>query len=308
MQTHFENHLQKFLQTDNLSSITDETLEKLRLPQFTISDIGITHRWVTHWHDQGLLIADKPKGRWRTFNIVEFIWLRMIVKLRSIGVNLENIKVLKDALGSTINWLEFVKDESVKEVARKTLESEGILNVSDEMFDQALSELNQHSFFKINSWLELLTLDLLISKEPIAIVFTSSGKVIPHRWNYPVPELKQDSVLNGFLEHSFISISLNDLAAELIGRQTKTVHKQLPDLFSQSEWRVLLEIHEGNAKELKIKFKDGEIQLLEITQDIILDSSIRLSEVLMNNGYQELELKTAKGEVVTAQITDKIKY
>ncbi|GEM_PF-3561310 len=86
------------------------------------------------------------------------------------------------------------------------------------------------------------------------------------------------------------------------------IPEQLPDLFSESEWRLLLEIREGNAKEIKITLNNGEVKFLEIYQDVMFDTSVRLSEILMKKGYQELEVKTVKGEVVNARITDKIKY
>jgi DNA-binding transcriptional MerR regulator len=308
MNKHFEQHLQKFIEHEDLSSVLPQTLEQINLPQFTISDIGITHRWITHWHDKGLLLEDKPKGRWRTFNISEFIWLRMIVKLRAIGVDFDNIRILRTALGSDINWPELFGETAVKEVARKIVESEGILNVPDSAIDQALSESKDHPLFQIRNWLELLTLDLLITKEPLALIVTWKGSVFPHRWNYPLPSFDEDSTFKGFMDHSFISISMNDLVAEFIGRQTQVAHEQLPDLFSESEWRLLLEIREGNAKEIKITSKNGAVTFLEISQDVMFNTSVRLSEILMKKGYQELEVKTVKGEVVTARITDKIKY
>ena len=83
------------------------------------------------------------------------------------------------------------------------------------------------------------------------------------------------------------------------------IPEQLPDLFSESEWRLLLEIREGNAKEIKITLNNGEVKFLEIYQDVMFDTSVRLSEILMKKGYQELEVKTVKGEVVNARITDK---
>ena len=86
------------------------------------------------------------------------------------------------------------------------------------------------------------------------------------------------------------------------------IPEQLPDLFSESEWRLLLEMREGNAKEIKITLNNGEVKFLEIYQDVMFDTSVRLSEILMKKGYQELEVKTVKGEVVNARITDKIKY
>lgn len=308
MKTHFENHLEKFLQTENLSSVILQTLEQLRVPQFKISDIGITHRWITHWHDQGLLLSDKPKGRWRTFDITEFIWLRMIVKLRAIGVDLDQIRAMREVLGTPIEWSALIANDQVKEVARRTIGSEQDLNISDSEMEKVVAESLDHPLFQISNPMELYTLDLLITKEPFAMVITWNGDVFPHRWNYPLPSFDEDSALKGFMDHSFISISMNDLAAEFIGRQTQVAHEQLPDLFSESEWRLLLEIREDNAKEIKITLKNGAVTYLEISQNVILDTSVRLSEILMKNEYQELEIKTVKGEIVTASITDKIKY
>ncbi len=34
---------------------TVRLLTELVLPQFTISEVGITHRWITNWDDQDLI-------------------------------------------------------------------------------------------------------------------------------------------------------------------------------------------------------------------------------------------------------------
>ncbi len=308
MQEHFETHLQKFIQTENLSSVLEQTLANIRQPQFTISDIGVTHRWITHWDSKKLLLIDKPKRSWRTFDITEFIWLRMIVKLRALGVELDRIKMIKKVLGASFDWSEMISDNRAMEVARKTMGEDLSAEKTDSEIFNAVSESSDHPLFQIRNWMELLTLDMLITKEPISLIVTWNGQVFPHRWTYPMPSVEPSSSLNGFYNHSFISICLNDLLAEFLARQTKVAHEHLPDLFSESEWRLLLEISQGNASEVIVKLKDGNIQMLEISENVKLDRSARLGEILLNQGYQNLELKTSNGEIITARLTDKVKY
>lgn len=309
MQVHFQNHLEKFLQTEDLAKVVGATLEEVQKAQFTISDIGITHRWITHWHDQGLLLNDKPKRKWRTFDMAEFIWLRLIVKLRALGVDLERIRSIKTVLGSPIPLKELMSDPRAIEVARKAMGDDSSDKVSDDQISESIAQEEDYPLFQIGSWMKLFVLDWLITKEPFAFIITWKGEVFTHRWNYPLPMFSDsNNSTNSFTENSFISVSMNELIADILSRQSSYMEEAFPKILSEAEWQLLLEINSGNAKEINIKLKDGSVQTLEVTESVQIDRSARLGEILLKGAYQSLDLKTVNGEIISAQITDKTKY
>jgi len=75
--------------------------EFLNQPQYTIGDETISSRVLKHWHDTGILEDNRPKGKgWRKFSFSEVIWISIVSKLRGFGMDLKNIKKVKQYLDS----------------------------------------------------------------------------------------------------------------------------------------------------------------------------------------------------------------
>ena len=75
--------------------------EFLNQPQYTIGDETISSRVLKHWHDTGVLEDNRPKGKgWRKFSFSEVVWISIVSKLRKFGMDLKNIKEVKQYLDS----------------------------------------------------------------------------------------------------------------------------------------------------------------------------------------------------------------
>lgn len=73
----------------------------LNEPKFTIGDETISSRVLKHWHDKGILSDNRPLSKgWRKFSISEIIWISIVLKLRSFGMELSKIKLVKDYIDS----------------------------------------------------------------------------------------------------------------------------------------------------------------------------------------------------------------
>ena len=104
-----------FLQSDQshkFSDISDKLLEK----QFTIKDVGVTHRWITHWDEIGLLPGETVKGKWRKFNFLEYAWLKIIIECRKYNIPLKYLHDLKDLLLGTIDVEEALKNPEIIQI------------------------------------------------------------------------------------------------------------------------------------------------------------------------------------------------
>jgi DNA-binding transcriptional MerR regulator len=90
----------------------EEIKNLFRNRPYKASDTGVSYRNISHWENEGLLISDNDRGEgWRKFNLTEVSWIAVIAELRKIGVGLDKIKVLKEAISdnekSGIELLEF---------------------------------------------------------------------------------------------------------------------------------------------------------------------------------------------------------
>jgi len=73
--------------------------EELNKKQFRLSDKNISSRVITHWHNMKILDDDREDRKgWRKYSLSEVLWIQIIKKLRSFGVDLDKIKKVKDYL------------------------------------------------------------------------------------------------------------------------------------------------------------------------------------------------------------------
>ena len=79
-------------------------------------------------------------------------------------------------------------------------------------------------------------------------------------------------------------------------------------LITENEALILTALKEGNLKSVKIRFDNkSEMEILEITQSEKVDKSVRLMEMMLQNGYQDISVKTANGKIVQYENTRKLK-
>lgn len=89
---------------------------------FSIKDSCITYRTLNYYQEYEIIPNDKSsKKSWRKLSGFELIWIDIVVKLRELGVNLKNIKILKDYLFSksrlgTIDKAEFINYSFEQEI------------------------------------------------------------------------------------------------------------------------------------------------------------------------------------------------
>jgi len=70
--------------------------EFLNEPRYKVGDESISSRVLNHWHDKGILNDNRPKGSgWRKFSFTEVIWLGIVSKLRTFGLDLKKIYKVK---------------------------------------------------------------------------------------------------------------------------------------------------------------------------------------------------------------------
>ncbi len=78
---------------------TTKSKEQLNEKRYRLSEESISPRIVNHWVDLDLLSDERPQGKgWHMLSISEMIWLKIIIKLRKFGMELNKIKKVKEYL------------------------------------------------------------------------------------------------------------------------------------------------------------------------------------------------------------------
>ncbi len=66
---------------------------------FTIQQIGGSYRSINHWDSQKLLVHNRQKSNaWRRFNWYEWVWIELLITLRSWGISLPHILKIKSKI------------------------------------------------------------------------------------------------------------------------------------------------------------------------------------------------------------------
>ena len=70
--------------------------ENLNLQNYKVDDERLSSRVLNHWYKSEIIEDNRPNGKgWKKFSISELVWVQVVFKLRSIGLDLNRIKLVK---------------------------------------------------------------------------------------------------------------------------------------------------------------------------------------------------------------------
>ncbi|HLY72307.1 MAG TPA: MerR family transcriptional regulator [Puia sp.] len=305
-----KEHLEKGFQTDYWK--TSNLISELVLPRFTISEIGITHRWITHWDNQGLLDNRRDGNEWRRFSFVEYIWLRLIVRLRDFKMPLSNIKQVKKFLFAsssgyliqeiTENLIFQIKNGGLSVPSKYTTE-----NYEKEIRKDFARNKTIFKYFNNLFW---IIFTILANRKPYCLVITDKGVCGNLLFADEVTtEFSMKAILRDIVNYDFTIINLHKIVEEFFTNEkiSETIIEKI-SILSDKEKQIIELIRKGDFKELSIKLKDNKEYLVGIKRNKSIDKiTNEVSSIINRNKYQEIKLVTEKGKIVNAEITEKIK-
>jgi DNA-binding transcriptional MerR regulator len=271
--------------------------ERIKERRLTVKDIGVDYRWIDHWHSKGLLIGTYQDRKWRKFNLVEFVWLKMIVKMREFNLSLETVKAVKDELDIDITGDDLIKMseislmEIIPQLAPSNLESaaRSLLKNKEVQEKIRLARLNL---------IEIFIMDILTLYSYYSILINPGGEIIPIKYSYL--ELYSDKMeFKNFITKSYVSISITEILKDFIlEKDIDLSNKKRLAILTEEESLVLMAIRKDGLKSVIIKFdNDSKMNLLEEIKEEKIDKASRLFEMIMTKGYQDITIKTQNGEI-----------
>jgi len=266
----------------------------VREKKFNLKEVGVTYRWITHWHAKGLLIRTYEESKWRKFDLIEFVWLRMIIQMRKFNISLEMIKMIKENLIQEIPVSEVLANKKIIDIViklakeDKRAEIENVLkseNVIENLKDQSLNLF------------ETLIMDIISFHNSYSIFISSNG-VVPVKHS-SLELLSSSTSFNNIFNGSFISISMTEILRDFMLGEQGIMQKHKLTILSESEEQVLSVLREDNLKSVMVRYgTNQQIDLLETVRVEKVDKRARLMDFIMTNGYQDITIKTQNGEIV----------
>lgn len=291
---------------------TVSKLMELVLPQFTISEVGITHRWITHWDDLDLIDNRREGTEWRRFSFVEYIWLRIIVRLRQFQMPLSAIKQVKKFLWQPPNL------ESFQQMSEEMLQNfeKGVFPLPEnKTLDEFRKELKnvflkQKKVFRYLNKLFWMIFVMQIHKKPVCLLINQKGTCGSiFLAGGETTELSLNILADEIPKTDFICLNLYRILQEFYENDKidNTIIQKIAVL-NDKEKQILELIQTGDFKEISIKLIYNKEYLVGVKRNKSIDKiTNEVSSIINRNKYQDIKLITQKGKIILAEVTEKIK-
>ena len=187
-----------------------EVYNKLIERNFYIGGAEIARKTLNDWEKEGLLpFPHKEKG-WTKFSLVEYVWLRCISELRSLGIPLEKIKKAKKIFFKlNIEEYKILFLEAIENFTEDIQEREQVLalfkrkDIPETMWLEAMQEVQL-------SLLTLLILEVLINNHNLCFTLDNEDKIRIIVLGTAIEERikKSEESISQLMDTSFVLINL----------------------------------------------------------------------------------------------------
>ncbi len=279
---------------------------------FRATETGVHPKLMADWNRKGLLIADHEKNKRHDFSLTEFVWIKMIEKMREYNFSLEFIRAFRNEVVAPvpIKVDSVLKSPEMRQAMVNMFPPEhqekvGLMFSQPEMVEKLLAAIPQGM---VSNHLDGHIVFALLVKRPISFLIDQNGRGTVFS---PVIFEHSDVDHQPFFDmvaRSHVSISLTEVLAEVLTiAPIEKVSGKLQFL-TDSEALVFKALKEEDVLSVKVKFDDrGEMDLMEVTEGRAVDKGSRLMELILMNGYQNITIKTQKGAIVRCENTRKVK-
>lgn len=131
--------------------------------------------------------------------------------------------------------------------------------------------------------------------EHVFLIVFSDGFAIPLTY----AEYK-DALKNNWIS-THLQINMNEVIQKIFPDQDFAPKYKNEALIEPQEFEVFYMIRTGNFEEIKVKFKNGSMHLLEGTEN--LDNEMKIRDVIREGLYQNIEIKQENRKVVSVKRT-----
>lgn len=295
----------------NNPNAAEALFDLLRERVFLKTELDIVYSDLVNWERSNLLSigGESGKGDWKKLNYVEYTWIKIIQELRQFGFNYDDIITYKNELFRQINLEQIIDASSIdsknleQQVGSEALEK--LKAISDTDLDDNIN--------KGISFFETIMANAIISGEKWSFLFF---KEMPG-FCFPI----STEVFRGFdligksgipmelLSKTFLSVSLSDIISNFLVNGETSFQKRTISILTKNEHELLKQIRKGynDIKSVKIRFKNNQIDMIEVTSIKKVKLESRLLEYIKKGDYQSISIDTVDGKIVNFENTQKIK-
>ena len=287
-------------QTINDHGFTLQAIEKiypkLYEPIMNLSMTGVPARVYFYWKKSGLIEsfgADESKKGWTKINLIEYLWIKIIVILRDYGVPFEKIKETKEMLFSNYldsiiadknDYIEFLRESNISE--EKIIETIQIIDLVQEEINGSPEEFEIYQTLIGNLVMELL---LRNDKGYITLAKTEDEYDVGYFTIKTMSEFEKH--IEPYFNNPCLFIPIRSIIEEFLDDDTKEKTSVSINLLNLKEMKVIEAIRNKDFKVITIKLQSNKDEIIiEIEKDgNILDQKAKeVKRILGLNEYSEV--------------------
>jgi DNA-binding transcriptional MerR regulator len=276
-----------------------ELYEKLNTEIFTLKDTGLTYKIINDWDNAGLLNLKRGKAAgWRKFSFLDYLWIKVINEFRSIGTPIPLIRNLRDGVNEQISfkWLIEILEYNLEKIEKTNKESYD--SVKEFIHSKKSYEINEEDGLSI---FLLLVIETITKKAPVSLILFPSAEWMI--WNedkksYSIEDVEKVT----FKTHTTVSIS-EIIKSFLYSDKSIYVLPKL-NILKENELRLLQIINSGEYESVTINFRNKKMKSLEMVKE--QDVKRKVIDIISENKYQDIVIKSHKGIVTKIQNTIKV--
>jgi DNA-binding transcriptional MerR regulator len=264
-----------------------------------LSVTGVSPRVYFHWKKEGLIdnlgYSKSGKG-WVKINLIEYVWIKIIVIMREFGIPLEQIKETKELLFSNINKIIKEKDEFILFIKNNKFYSEDKINEIEKILNEISESINNapEEYDSYNSFMALILLQLILFNDSAYLVLYKNENKFNIDFLTTNSFDDKPSYYTFLLETPCLQIPIKPLITEFIDDLKNEKHLITLNLLNFKEKKVIQAIREKAFTQIIIKMNGNkDSYIIEIEKDgNILDSKAKeIKRILGLNEYSEVTIK-----------------
>lgn len=286
-----------------------DLFDKIQEKVFLKTEIDIVYSDIKNWERSNLLwgYSESEKGNWNKISYSEYVWIKIVDQLKDFGCNNDEIIVLKKILVSNFKVIDYIKifDEIKKIIGLKEFEKYTDLY-------KELSKLDPNKEFNFNI-LSILIVNIIYTGEHLSLfVKKNEAQYFLPFSDTMLKEYSNTSVstlVENFLNFPFYNIPISSYVSKFSSNKKDLGQNVFTMILSDQESKLLKIIRKNfeTIKQLKVKYKTGDIELIEVTtvKKVALESKI--INHIKKGDYKKITIDIANGNIVNFEDTEKIK-
>lgn len=286
-----------------------DLFNKIQEKVFLKTEIDIVYSDIKNWERSNLLSEynESEKGNWNKISYSEYVWMKIVEQLKDFGCNNEEVLLLKKQIVSKFKVKDYILlfDEIKKIIGDKDFEIYSQLYIELKNSDPEKEfNFNILDIFIVNIIYTGEQLSLFIRKDDSQHFLPFSNTMLKEYSNYSISSLVDD-----FLNFPFYNIPISNYVSKFLSNRKDVKHNLFTMILSEQESKLLKIIRKNfeKIKQLKVKYKTGNIELIEVTtiKKVALESKI--INHIKKADYKKITIDIANGNIVNFEDTEKIK-